>query len=110
MILPMIIETSEEVLDFFNAHASKIETKEGLYYFIPGWIQERKDAVCFMHTLGNLPADLTNEVRSMRKQNFEGQYTINDMMEFAKNFLPQCKKQNVTPYQLELFNKEKGYE
>jgi len=111
MILPMIIEPSEEIIDFFyeNGHVIDI-AEESTYYFLPCWIEKRKDGVHFLHQLGNLPAELTNEVRSIRGENFNGQYTKNDMIEFAKSFLSQCKKQNVTPHQLEMFNKEKGYE
>ena len=34
-------------------------------------------------------------------------YTEEDMIEFAKWFLRSCQKQKVTPYALELYNKEK---
>ena len=34
-------------------------------------------------------------------------YTEEDMIAFAKRFLASCQKDRVTPYQLELYNKEK---
>lgn len=111
MILPLIIEPNEEMMCFFEEQGTIVTIHEGSeYYFIPYWIEKRKDGVHFLHQLGNLPEELTNAVRSMRGENFNEMYTKNDMMEFAKRFLAVCQKGKVTPLQLEMFNKEKGYE
>lgn len=109
MILPFIIEPSKEIMDFFDKNGSVIEIAVGsTYYFLPSWIEERKDGVHFLHMLDNLPEDLLKEVKSMRgAQDDYITYTANDMIAFAKRFLRACNKYNVTPYQLAMYNKEK---
>ncbi len=108
MILPLIIEPSKEIMDFFDKNGSKVQTNSSLYYFLPYWIEERKDGVHFIHLLNNLPKDLLESVKSMRGMPEDvTTYTASDMIEFAKGFLRGCQRSKVTPYQLEIFNKGK---
>jgi len=59
---------SEAIHDFVKNNASKVITKYGEeYYFMPYWFLETKTGQFQLYSLGNLPDDLREAIKSLRE-------------------------------------------
>lgn len=108
-----IVKLTDDQISLIEGYTMVTDATEKEAYFIPCWFERKERGIYAVHRLGRLPGWLKRLLAEMRRidhREIDLQYTSDDMIEFAKQFLRSCQKDRVTKYQLEQFNKEKGYE
>ena len=108
-----VIKTTPNQSSFIESYTAITDCEGKEAYFIPYWFEKKGEQKYAIHRLGRLPKwirKLVANIRGVEDRSLSMLYTDEDMIEFARRFLIVCQKGRVTPLQLEMFNKEKGYE